>query len=395
MPTPNRKVLRRLAVLALIGAMTSAPRTSVAADAYVINAILPLTGSGAFLGKEEQQALDVMQSNVNAAGGIGGRQLQFAVADDQSSPKTAVQLASEITAKHVPIILGSALSALCSAIMPMVKDGPVLYCFSPGIRPAPNSFVFSSSFSTHDLIDVSIRYLRLRGLKRIAVMTSTDTSGQEAERSVDEAAALTENAGLQIIDREHFNPTDISASAQMARVKGSGAQAVIAWTTGSPVGTLLRAVSDVGLSIPVVTSNGNLTYAQMKQYAGFLPAELIFPAGPCFAPNEIADRATRTVVNRYLGFFSAQNLKPDNGNSLAWDPAQLVVDAIRKIGPSATAQQLRAYFGGVTNWVGINGSYNFKAHPQRGLAEEGVVMVRWDNPKQTWVGISKPGGAPL
>ena len=387
--------LRALAVLALIGAMTASPPASLAADPYIINAILPLTGSGAFLGKEEQLALEVMQTGVNATGGIGGRPLRFVVADDQSSPKTAVQLASEITSKHVPIILGSALSALCSAMVPMVKDGPVLYCFSPGIRPAPNSFVFSSSFSTRDLIDVSLRYLRLRGLKKIAVMTSTDTSGQEAERSVDEAAATTENASVQIIDREHFNPTDISASAQIARVKGSGAQAVIAWTTGSPAGTLLRAVSDVGLNIPVVTSNGNLTYAQMKQYAGFLPTELIFPAGPCFAPNEISDRSTRGVVNTYLAFFSAQSIKPDNGNSLAWDPAQLVVDAIRKLGPTVTATQLRAYLSGVTNWVGINGSYDFRAHPQRGLAGEGVVMVRWDEAKQTWVGISQPGGTPL
>ena len=387
--------LRAAAVLVAMGALAASPPASMAAEPYVVNAILPLTGSGAFLGKEEQQSLQLMQERVNATGGIAGRPLQFAVADDQSTPNTDVELASGIVSKHAPIILGSALSSLCSAMMPLVKGGPVLYCFSPGIRPAPEGFVFSASFATQDLVAVSVRYLRLRGLKKIAVVTSTDTTGQEAERSIDAVVAQPSNAGLQIVDREHFNPTDLSASAQMARVKDSGAQAVIAWTTGSPLGTLLRSANDVGLSIPIVTSNGDLTYAQMKQYAGFIPKQLIFPAGPAFAPNEISDRATREVVKAYLALFNAHGIKPDNGNGLAWDPAELVVDALRKIGTGATAEQLRAYLAGVTHYQGINGTYNFRAHPQRGLSEEGVMMVRWDDPKQTWVGVSKPGGAPL
>lgn len=97
----------------------------------------------------------------------------------------------------------------------------------------------------------------------------------------------------------------------------------------------------------------------------------------------------------YLALFNAHGIKPDNGNSLAWDPAELVVAALRKIGPSATAEQLRAYLDGVTHYVGINGAYDFRAYPQRGLAEQRVMMVRWDDAKQTWVGVSKPGGGPL
>jgi branched-chain amino acid transport system substrate-binding protein len=381
-------------VLAAALLAVSTPPAGAAAP-YEINAILSLTGGGAFLGKEEQEALAVVEARVNADGGIGGRPIHFAIGDDQSNPRTAVELASQLIADRVPVILGSSLSALCSAMVPMVKDGPLLYCFSPGIRPVADSYVFSASFSTRDLIAVSVRYLRLRGLKRIGLITSTDTTGQEAERGVNEAAALPENAGEQIVAREHFNPSDISADAQLTRVKASGAQVVIAWSTGSPVGTLLRAANDVGLTVPVLTSNGNLTYAQMKQYGGFLPSELLFPAGPSYAPDKIDDRATKAAVAKYLALFAAQNVRPDNGQALAFDPAQLVVDALRRIGTGATAAQLRADIGGQRNWIGVNGSYDFKAHPQRGLGESGVVMVRWDAARDTWVGVSRPGGAPL
>jgi len=237
--------------------------------------------------------------------------------------------------------------------------------------------------------------LRLSNLTKVGVITSTDTTGQEAERSIDEALALPENRGLHVVAREHFNPTDLSASAQMTRIKGSGAQVTIAWSTGTPLGTLLRSANDVGLSMPILTSNGNLTYTQMKQYTDFLPGELLFPAGPSYAPDEIGDKPTRDVVGNYLAEFSVQGIRPDNGQTLAWDPGMLLVTALRSIGLGATAPQLRAYFAGQRNWVGINGSYNFHGFPQRGLGPSGVVMVRWDSVNTTWVGVSKPGGTPL
>jgi branched-chain amino acid transport system substrate-binding protein len=391
----TRSPLLAIAAFTLTAALLVPAARVSADDAYEINAILPVTGSGAFLGKEEQDALHTIELKVNNEGGIAGRQIHFVVADDQSNPRTAVQLATALVAKRVPIILGSSLSALCSAMVPLVTTGPVLYCFSPGIRPAENSFVFSSSFSTRDLIVVSVRYLRLRGLTRVGIVTSTDTTGQEAERSIDEAFALPENRGMQIVGREHFNPTDLSAAAQMTRLKGSGAQATIAWSTGTPLGTLLRAANDVGLGMPVLTSNGNLTYNQMKQYGTFLPSELLFPAGPSYAPDEIGDKPTRLAVAAYLAEFSVQGIRPDNGQSLAWDPAQLVIGALKSLGVGATAAQLRAYFSQQRNWIGINGSYNFRAIPQRGLGPNGVVMVRWDSANDTWAGVSKPGGVPL
>ena len=89
-------------------------------------------------------------------------------------------------------------------------------------------------------------------------ITSTDASGQDADRALDAALSLPENKStFQVVAREHFNPTDISVSAQIAHIKASNAQVLIAWTTGTPVGTVFRGVTEGGLDIPVVTTNGN------------------------------------------------------------------------------------------------------------------------------------------
>ena len=88
-----------------------------AAPPVDINVILPLTGSAAFLGTQEQRTLLVAESFVNQQGGIRGRPVHFVIADDQSNPTVAVQLTSGVIAKGAAVIIGSAVfgNVLCDA----------------------------------------------------------------------------------------------------------------------------------------------------------------------------------------------------------------------------------------------------------------------------------------
>ena len=53
---------------------------------------------------------------------------------------------------------------------------------------------------------------------------------------------------------------------------------MVAWSTGSPIATVFRAMIQAGLDLPVGTTGGNMTYAQMNQFADILPKELYLPA---------------------------------------------------------------------------------------------------------------------
>src|SRR5689334_11406188 len=104
------------------------PSVVQAAEPYAVNAILPLSGGGSFLGKAEQKSLELAAALANKSGGINGRPLQFVFHDDQSSPQTAVQLATEIVAQHPPLLVGSSIVAMCNAMAPLMRNGPVQYC---------------------------------------------------------------------------------------------------------------------------------------------------------------------------------------------------------------------------------------------------------------------------
>lgn len=187
--------LRRFTALAL-GALLLAGLplgTRAAGEPFEIDVMLPLTGFGGFIGKAEQDSIRAIEASVNKHGGIDGRQIKFVVHDDQTNPQTGVQLANQLIAKKDQVLLGGAPVPVCRAMMPLVKNGPVLYCFSPGVHPDAGSFAYSSSISTNDLIAVNFRYWRDRGIKKVAVITSTDASGQDADRAIDAALAMRED----------------------------------------------------------------------------------------------------------------------------------------------------------------------------------------------------------
>lgn len=384
-----------LLVIAAAVASLFAPAAR-AAEVYEINTILSLTGNVAFVGSTQQKALKALEDAVNRAGGIRGRPLSFVVADDQSSAQTAVQLAQGIIAKNVPIILGPSGPTSCGAIAPLVaQNGPVFYCLANGGDVVPGGYEFLTLMSYESQLAVAVRYLRERGLHRLASIFATDAGGQGAEKALLSVLALPENKSMQLIAQQHFVTTDASAAAQMSRIKGAEPEALIAWGTGGPAATLFRSARDIDLDLPTVSSPGNLTAAFLKQYAPMLPRQLLFPAVPYYASGAPTDPATEAAVTNLTSALAAAGTEPDMISISAWDPAMLLVDSLRELGPDASASMLRDHLVNLRGWVGADGPYDFSAAPQRGVGEKNVVIVHWDAEKGAAVALSNFGGAPL
>jgi branched-chain amino acid transport system substrate-binding protein len=304
-----------------------------------------------------------------------------------------------VSAEQPAVILGSSLVSVCSAMAPLMANGPVEYCFSPGIHPAAGSYVFSSSVSTHDLQKALFRYFREKGWKRIAIMTSSDATGQDAERGIDETLAQPEykDAGLVLVERAHFNTTDVSVAAQIETVKTAKPDAFVAWSTGTPIATIFKGIVQAGLDVPTATTDGNMTFAQMTNYADFLPKQLYIPSGE-WPPHDARvklDPAVQKVQEEFYAEFKAASVEPDVAASLAWGPAMVVTVALRKLGPAASATQIRDFIAGLKGEPGIDGFLDFPASPQRGLSDTNAVVTRWEPAKKAWVVLSQPGGLPL
>jgi branched-chain amino acid transport system substrate-binding protein len=305
-----------------------------------------------------------------------------------------VQIVSLAIAAKAAAIIGPSFTATCSAVAPLVaKAGPVEYCTSPGLHPEAGSFMFSATIATSDQAPILIRYFRERGWTRIASITSIDATGQDVEHQLDAILALPENHAMQLVAREHFNPTDLGVGAQMQHIHASNAQALFTWSAGTAFGTLLHGIHDAGIDIPVGSTSGNMVFSQLDQWKSYWPSELYFPAGLGFSivPGRGAIHDAQVV---YFNALKAAGLKAEIGPSAVWDPAMLLVEAFRHVGTDATPEQVRNYLLGIKSWTGIGGVYDFtdREHPNRGLNQNDGIVYKWDGANEQFAIVSKPAG---
>jgi branched-chain amino acid transport system substrate-binding protein len=377
-----------------------APDTVQAQDSaqrpYEINAILPLTGSGAFIGDGHAGALRAAEAYVNSTGGIKGRPVHFVIADSQSKPQVNVQLTTAVLAKHPPFVIEGGPVQECNAAAPLYSKGPVMYCLSPGFFPEHGSYMYGAGIESRVGIGVVVRYLRMRGFKRLGVIMLTDIAGQEAEAALKTALSDPVNADMHVVDFEHFAVTDISVAAQMAKIKDAKPDVVLGWATGTPTGTLLLAYSSLGMTVPFIASQANENARQMQQYKAMMPRTLMMYSLMFPAVSTMKKGPYKTAIETYVKAMSSTGgALGDSSSAEAWDAALILVGALRALGTDATAEQVHAYIDNLHDYYGPTGNFDFRIGNQRGLDASSAIMVRWDQPTGSWKPVSGPTGTPL
>jgi branched-chain amino acid transport system substrate-binding protein len=269
-----------------------------------------------------------------------------------------------------------------------------MYCLSPGIRPAPGSFAFSAGEETNAIATVVLRYLKSTSQTRFAALTATDGSGQDMDRSLDNALTLPEFKDMKLVAREHFGSADISVVAQTARIQSAQPQVVLVWCAGTPLGTALRAINETGLDVPVITSGANMNQRQIRSYDAFLPRTLLFSSQIAALRNAVGPGPIADAQRHFRRAMSAAGYQADAGYTLSWDPALLLIDALRARGSAATAADIRDFLATTAGWVGIDGIYDFRSTPQRGLDASSGLVSGWNALKDDFEPMSKRAGYP-
>jgi branched-chain amino acid transport system substrate-binding protein len=388
----------RLGALLAVAGLCAAGAAAAAEDPSQFDVVVPLTGGGAFLGGVQKQNIEQTEKVINREGGLHGKPVKFVFHDDQTSPQVAVQITTDILANHPPVVFGSTISALCNAMTPLMKDGPVHYCFSPSVRPVEGGYEFTSQVASRDQQHALVRYFRAKGWTRIALITTTDASGQDADKSFTDIVKEPDYADIKLVADEKFTATDVSITAQIAHIAAAQPQAIISWATAAAGATVFRALIQAGIDLPVAASGSNMTYGQMTDYAGFLPKQLYFGVSAWAAHGNPAIDLPPAVLDEQKKFFAVMKeagLHPDASADIGWDTQRLVIAALNTLPPGATAAQLHDYLVHLKGYQGIDGTYDFVKVPQRGLDLGNTIVVRWDAAAKDWLPVSKLTGVPL
>ena len=395
------------AVLAACGSSSSSTGTSGATTTssaggaasgtpYVMHAIISQTGSASFLGSREAKALQGLAALVNTQGGIDGHPLQIDIQDNQSTPATAVSYATSLISSNVPLIFNGSVVAVDASVDALAtSSGPFVYDLSPGTHPKAGSMVFSAGISTTFDAQAYLTFLKSKGITKIAAITSTDGSGVDGFKQLQTALAEPQFSSFQLLTHQTFDPTAVSVTSQLSVIKASNPQALIIWTTGTPLGVVLQGMSSLGMSnIPTVTTDGNAAYSELTHFTSILPKTLYFPTANLYLPPaDITNPAVKAKVQAFDTVVQAAGGHPGDAWGLSWDPAQLLIGAIQKLGINATAPQILNYMENLHNVAGVFGMYNTSTSDHRGLSVQDVYMTVWNG--SSFTPVSGAAGTPL
>lgn len=384
-------MLRRFLLLTAILLCVAAPVT--ASDPYDIYAILPLTGPNAFVGNEQRQSFEILQADVNRGGGVHGRAVRFIVLDSQSNPQIAVQLTGQVLSKHPAFIIGDSALSTCAAMAPLLANGPLQFCLSPGFTPPPFGTSYSIGTSPPLQSAAILAYAKAHGWTRLAMLNQNDATGDSVLRSTNDELVKAENRSVQMVANERFSPGDISIAAQLSRIRAADAQFIVSYNSGAPFGIVVRGLRDAGVDLPVFTSPGNLSYVELKAFGENLPRQLFFVSGP-LPPDgpEIENGPLKASDLAFLDAFRRQGARPDWGNATAWDTGSIVIAALRARGLDAGPTELRSYINGLHDFPAIQGVADFRNGTGRGVSDARILA--WNKARNTWTIASGPGGVP-
>jgi branched-chain amino acid transport system substrate-binding protein len=233
------------------------------------------------------------------------------------------------------------------------------------------------------------------GYHRIASIDTTDATGQVSDRTYAAAEALPENHDLTFFPVEHLSVTDLTFTAQATRIKAEHPDLIVSSSAGPAFGTALRGLHDAGVDVPFMASAANLDARLLAQYRTFMPHTIYFNSVLFFARDRIKRGPQRTAIDAFYDAFKGSEQQMTPGSGFAWDPALIVVSALRKLGPAATADQLHDYIENLRSFPAASGTYDFTRGDQHGLNTNAVIFLTYDQAGNTFVPATTGGGVPI
>lgn len=217
-----------MAVTALAGCGSNSGSSSKKdADKYYIGGIGPTTGATAIYGTAVKNGAQIAVDEINAAGGINGKQIEYRFEDDQNDAEKAVNAYNTLKDWGMQMLVGTTTTAPCIAVAGKTASDNVFQitpsASSPDVLSSGNGNVFQVCFTDPNQGVASAQYIAENKLatKIGIIYDSSDVYSSGIEEKF-EAEAKTQ--GLNIVSKAAFtadSKTDFGTQLQKAKDAGA------------------------------------------------------------------------------------------------------------------------------------------------------------------------------
>ena len=371
-----------LVAFLLFSTLVAVP-TFAAGPPIKIGALFAVSGPPSFLGEPERNSAQMVAETINKSGGIKGRQVQLIVYDTQGDATKAVQLANKlIKDDKVVAIIGPSTTGETMAVMPVAEKAgiPLISC-SAGrkITDPVNKWVFKTAQNDNLAVAKIYEYLQKKKLTKVALLTVSDGFGSSGREQLKAQAA---NYGIQVEFDETYGPKDTDMTAQLTKIRGTQAQAVICWGTNPGPAVIARNARQLGLKLPLFMSHG-VSSKKFIELAGDAAEGVILPSGKVIVADVLpaSDPQKKPLMAFVKEYQKQYKVEGDHFAGHAWDAMMLLKDALERGDdtPASIAAQLEK----IKNFHGIGGTFTYSPPDHAGLTKDAFVLVEIKN--KDWV----------
>ncbi|MFN8439431.1 MAG: ABC transporter substrate-binding protein [Caldilineaceae bacterium] len=325
----NMKIaLLLIAVAALLAACVApvapAAQSGATTDSIYIGVSGPLTGQNARYGEQWKKGFDLALDEINGAGGINGRKLEYIFEDSQSDPKQSVVVAQKFVADpRIIIELGdfsSGASMAASAIYQ--RGGLVQFGFTnshPDFTKAGGEYTWSNSVTQAQaapaLADFAVSKV---GKKKLAVFHLNTDWGKT---TYDLFAARVTELGGEVVATEAYLPEEKDFRSALTRVRDSNPDAIVLISYQADGALIVQQIRQATIDLPIV-GPGSLQSPDFLKLGG-ADVEGVLILGQ-FLPDDPRPEV-KSVVDKYKAKY---NETPDYFAIHAYDTIHLIAKAI-------------------------------------------------------------------
>ncbi|MBT3406379.1 ABC transporter substrate-binding protein [Candidatus Woesearchaeota archaeon] len=318
---------------------------AVKEETIKIGAILMLTGPvGTSWGEYSLKGIELAIKEINANGGINGKQVELIVEDNRGdNPKVAISAFHKLVNEDkVSLIIGPNWSPSGLALAPLADETKIVMV-SPSLGVADfnehSDYIFNLWPHDVSITDELARHVYDKGYRRVAVLGSLQVwEMQQAERF----KKTFEEIGGEVVSFQLPNPEDRELRAEAAKIKASDAEAVV-FTNMGKEGLSAKRIRESDVKIPFFSIL--LDDEQLRASEGALEDTVIVTS---FTPID-------SFVRKFKEEYSKEPLTTAD---TSYDSVVLLSEAIKAVG-SDDATLIAEHINSLRTYSGASGDLIF------------------------------------
>ena len=383
------KIITSFAIASVLVASMVAGCGSKAEKDIKIGMVYELTGNTASYGTSAANGAKLAFKEINANGGVLGKQIKIVSADNKGEPSESANAMSKVISQDkVVAVTGFTVSSCGIAASAVAEASKIPFVAAATVNPKVTfdertgkvkDYTFRACFIDSFQGTVGANFA-LNGLKAGKTAIMTDSSSDYSKGLTEIFRSTYVKAGGKVVAEESYLQKDQDYKPILTKIKAQNPDLLYIPGYYEDVGKIIKQARELGMTIPVLGADA-WDSPVLVEMGGAQPLNNTYFTN--FYSIEDKNPVSNSFVDAYKKEYGQT---PDSMAAMGYDAAKLLVDAIKRAN-STDANKIKEALAATKNFSSVSGEMSLN---DRHDAVRGVVIIELKDGKQVYKETVKP-----